>query len=88
MGRGIPTKVPDPRPQLEPRFGPTQDTGTRWYQGAARGAVLGAVGTAFSAFVFRWGRGLEMKDQEAAVVVAPLGALVGAVVGGSLAQAQ
>lgn len=88
LGRSIPRKVPDPRPQLEPRLDPTEDTGTKWYQGAARGAVLGAAVTAFSAFIFHWGPRMELQDDEAALVVAPLGALIGAVVGGSLAQAH
>ncbi len=52
-------------------------------EGAAIGAVVGGVGIVLLAEHFHWD---EQGDGEPAIFMAPIGALIGFVVGGSLAQ--
>lgn len=64
---------------------PREDRGMKWWQGAVTGGLLGGVGTPMLAKVLRLD---EQGDGVPAVAFAPVGALLGLVVGGSLAQAH
>ena len=67
-----------PRDTLPP------DTGLKWWQGSLLGAGLGGLGLVTAAKVMRW----DEQSEISAYAFAPLGAIVGLVVGGSLAQAH
>jgi hypothetical protein len=63
-----------------------QDSGMKWWQGGVIGAGVGALGAAFLNYGLHAGHGLEVTDDQSVVVIAPLGALLGFFVGGSLSQ--
>ena len=62
-----------------------EDRGTKWWQGAVIGGIVGGVGAPIFVQSFRLN---EQGDGVPAIVFAPIGALLGLVVGGSLAQAH
>lgn len=62
-----------------------EDRGVKWWQGAAMGTVVGGVAIVGLAKAFRWN---EQGDGEPVLIFAPVGAIIGLVVGGGLAQAR
>jgi hypothetical protein len=87
--RGITGAWSKPRTPSAVEVGvPRQETGLNWWQGGIVGAGVGALTTSFLAYGLHAGHELEMSDGQAALVIAPLGALIGFVVGGSHAQGR
>lgn len=85
IGRSIPARRPNPRPYLETEQPPIRDTGMKWWQGALTGGVIGGVGAPMLVKALR----LDQQGGDVpAVAFAPMGALLGLVIGGSLAQAH
>lgn len=64
---------------------PHEDKGMRWWEGAALGGLVGGVGVPVLVNTFRLNEG---GDGVPAIAFAPVGALLGLVVGGSLAQSK
>jgi hypothetical protein len=89
LTRGMTGAWSKPRtpPAVEP-VAPRQETGLNWWQGGIVGAGVGALTTSFLAHGLHAGDEMELTDGQAALVIAPLGALIGFVVGGSHAQGR
>ena len=85
IGRSIPARRANSRPLLEADHPPVHDTGMKWWQGAALGGIVGGVGVPILVNTFRLN---QDGDGVPAVAFAPVGALLGLVIGGSLAQAH
>lgn len=85
IGRSIPARRPNPRPQLEAEHPRVPDTGMKWWQGALAGGVVGGVVAPMTIHTLRLN---EQGDGVPAIAFAPVGALLGLVIGGSLAQAH
>lgn len=85
LSRTAPTRVVRPASDTLQVAPLPMDRGVKAWQGAVIGTVVGGVALPILASSLRW---TESGDGVPAIAFAPLGALIGLVVGGSLAQGQ
>lgn len=86
VGRGLSGRWTKRSPQnVVTLDAPPEDRGMQWWQGALAGGLIGGVGAPMLVKAFRLD---EQGDGVPAIAFAPVGALLGLVIGGSMAQSR